>query len=461
MHDFPDSPQLPARRRLLTGIGALGLVAGGGVLLPAARAEAADWQNWSGGQKASPQNLAYPTSEEEIATLVRQAPGNVRAFGGSHSFTPVAASQGTMISLEAMNGIVRHDPSALTATIMAGTRIANLGTELKALGQGLINEADINYQSLAGAISTATHGTGRQLQCYSAYVREMRLILADGSIVQCSKDKDRELFEAARVGVGSVGIISQITLQNRAAYRLREVVQVMELKEAMALVNAERDKHRHIEFFAFLYGDRAVVKRTNLTSEAITPLEKPAGDDNEILEWAADTARKYPWTNSWIQRAIGLFVSNSSRVGESYDLLASPRTVQFNEMEYTLPADQGLACLQEVRETIRKKGINVFFPIEFRYTAADDCWLSPFYGQASASISVHQYHKQEYRELFNLVEPIFWKYKARPHWGKLHTLKARNFRALYPQFDAFQRVRAHADPQGKFLSPYAKELFVG
>lgn len=460
MRKRADAPPLPGRRQFLTQLGALGLTAGTAGLY-AGTAQADNWQNWSGGQKATPKTLAYPSSEAELATLVKNAQGNVRAVGGSHSFTPVAASQDTMISLEAMNGVISHDPKALTATLWAGTRIASLGPALKERGQALINEADINMQSLGGAVSTATHGTGRSLQCYSAYVKGLRMVLADGSVVECSADKERELFDAARVAVGSMGIFSQITLQNRPAYRLKEVVEVMDLADALQVLEHEKDQHRHIEFFAFPLGNRAIVKRTDTSTDVPTPPLTSHIDENALLDWAADTARLHPWANSSIQRMIGLFVSNTTRVADSFVIFPSPRDVLFNEMEYSLPAEQGIACFEEVRDTIRKKNINVFFPIEFRYVAPDDCWLSPFYQRPTVSISVHQYHKQDYRELFNVVEPIFWKHGGRPHWGKLHTLKARNFRALYPRFDDFVKVRNRVDPQGKFLTPYARELFLG
>jgi len=445
------------RRQFLTRMGALGA---GAVLAGHEQpAHAADWQNWSGWQKATPSTIAYPTSEAELAKLIRNSRGPVRAFGGGHSFSPVALSQGTMLSLEQLNGIVSHDDSTLTATIRAGSRISSLGGPLKAIGQGLLNEADIDTQSLGGAISTATHGTGRKLQCYSATVRKLRVVLADGNIVECSSQQDQELFEAARVGVGSIGIFSEITIQNRAAYRLREVITVMSTEQALATLRAEQDQHRHIEFFAFPYGDKAIVKRTDLTTDAPTPPAKSSDDNDSLLDWAADTARKHPWTNSWLQRGVGLFVADETRVGDSFDIFPSPRVVQFNEMEYSMPVEQGMACFSELRDTIRKQNVNVFFPIEFRYVAADDCWLSPFYQRDSVSISVHQYYKQDYHEFFGMAEPILRKYGGRPHWGKLHTLKARDLAALYPRFEDFVRVRNQADPQGKFMTPYSRELF--
>lgn len=460
-----DSFHSPERRRFLAqlgALGALGAVGGSMGFSPTAQAtEKAAWQNWSGGQKANPANIFYPSDEAALVKAIRESSGNIRAFGGGHSFSPVVPTKGSLISLEAMNGLVRHDSAALTATFRAGTRIAQTGAALKAIGQGLLNEADINMQSIGGALSTATHGTGRKLQCYSATATELRLVLADGSAVTCSPTQERELYEAARVAVGSIGIITEATLQNRAAYRLREQVNVMSIPEAITALTQDRDKHRHMEFFAFPFGEKAIVKRMDITTEQPTPVEKPFIDENAILEFAADSAKKAPWTNVWWQRLVGMFVSDSVRVGDSFDVYASPRTVGFNEMEYSVPADRGLECFQEVLATMRKHEVNVFFPIEFRYIAKDECWLSPFYQRDAAAISIHQYYKQDYHSFFNLIEPIFKKYGGRPHWGKLHSLSAKDFRLMYPRFEDFLKVRQRVDPQGRFLNDHARKIFLG
>lgn len=463
MSNRTDTPLSPERRRFLAQMGALGAISltGGLALSPAARAEGKRWQNWSGGQVANPSNILFPQDEDALVKAVRESTGSIRAFGGGHSFSPVVPTNGSLISLEGMNGLVRHDKQALTATFRAGTRIASTGPLLKAVNQGLVNEADINMQSIGGAISTATHGTGRKLTCYSGTVTELRLVLADGSIVECSKDRNTDLFNAARVGVGSIGIISEATLQNREAYRLREQVNVMGINDAIAALQSDRDKHRHMEFFAFPFGNKAVVKRMDITTEEPTAEESSFIDENAVLDFAANTAKNLPWTNTSWQRLVGLFISNKVRVGDSYKVFASPRTVGFNEMEYTVPAERGLECFQEVLDTMRKHEVNVFFPIEFRYIAEDDCWLSPFYKRPGAAISIHQYHKQDYKPFFNLIEPILRRYEGRPHWGKLHNLTAADFRKLYPRFDDFLKVRQQVDPNGRFLNDHARKIFLG
>ncbi|MFZ5722495.1 MAG: D-arabinono-1,4-lactone oxidase [Pseudomonadota bacterium] len=464
----PALPADPARRRFLAhGSAGLAGLAGAsllpaGLLPAAARAEGAagagQWQNWSGGQSAQPAGIFFPGSEEELVNVVKTAKPPLRAFGGSHSFSPLVPTPGTLVSLEQMTALVAHDPQQLTATLTGGTRIAVAGEMLAAIGQNLENEPDINLQSLAGAISTATHGTGSTLKCLSAYVTQLKLVLADGSVVTCSANKDRELFEAARVSFGSIGILSEITLRNRTAYKLREDVQVMNLADAMHYIDQRKNVDRHIEFLAFPYGDKAIIKRMNITDEADTPPVEHTFDENELLELAADTVKAAPFTKGLIQKLVGTFVSEGHRVGPAQRIFPSPRSVPFNEMEYTVPAEQGLACLQEVIAVMRERDIGVFFPIEYRYIAADDTWLSPFSQRAGAAISIHQYARQDYRELFDAVEPILKKYGGRPHWGKLHTLAARDLQTLYPRFADFLAVRKRVDPQGRLLNPYTKTL---
>lgn len=416
------------------------------------------WQNWSGNQKVTPAGVFYPASEADLVKVVKTAKGPLRAFGGGHSFSPVVPTQGSLISLEQMTGLIGHDPARLQATLGAGTRIAIAGEMLAAIGQNLENEPDINMQSLAGAISTATHGTGTRLKCLSGYVTQLKLVLADGTVVTCSKEKNSELFEAARVGVGCIGIISEITLQNRASYKLAETTTVMDFDAACDFVEERRDLDRHVEFFAFAHGGKAIVKQMNITTETDTPPVEETLDENTLLELAADTVYHAPFMKGIVQKLVGTFVSDSRRVGPAHRIFPNVRSVQFNEMEYTVAADNGIACLREVVEVIRKKDIGVFFPIEFRYTASDDTWLGMFSQRAGASISVHQYHRQDYRELFDAVEPVFRKYQGRPHWGKLHSLDAQALRALYPRWDDFLAVRKHADPTGRLLNPYMRTL---
>ncbi len=422
-------------------------------------ANALSWSNWSGGQRSNPNALLYPASESELKNLVVQRKGTLRVVGGGHSFSPLVNTHGTIISLEALNGLLRHDSTTLTATFWAGSRIAQASPALSRVGQGFFNEADINMQSFAGAISTATHGTGRHLQSLSAYVTALRLLTPEGDFIDCSPEKDNDVFQAARCGLGTIGIITQITTQNRQAYKLKEVVSVMSLDEALRYVDSHKDQHAHIEFMGFPFGNRAIVKTLDETTDTDTPVNEPVIDENRLLEFAATTAMDHPWTNASLQHLIGMFVSDSTRIGPSYAIYPSPRAVPFNEMEYELPAEQGLDACKAVIDTMRRHHLNVFFPLEFRYVAADSVWMSPFYQRPSVAISVHQYYRQDYHPVFQALEPVFRHYQGRPHWGKLHTLTRQDIAALYPRYADFMGVRHRIDPQGRLLNPYLRALF--
>jgi len=446
---------LSASRRNL-----LKILAGAGTFaLPTGPLHAAHWSNWTGGQQANAANIVYARSEEDIVTAVTSS-REVRAFGGSHSFSPVVPTNGTLISIDAMNGVIAHDAAANTATLWAGTRLGQASYELAQRGQSMMNEPDINLQSIGGSISTAVHGTGRQLQCISAYTKALRLVLANGAIINCSTNENGDLYEAARVAIGSLGIITQATLQNSAVYKLKESIELMSLDDAIAMLQRDNDQHRHIEFWGFIDGNEAIVKFHDIVSdEADTPPASSLFDENRTLELAVQIARRFPWLNRPIQEIVSLFVNDKSRVGPAWQIFPSARTVPFNEMEYQIPLQTGFACFEEIRAAMRKSGVQVFFPLEFRFVKADDVWLSPFYQRDSISISVHQYYKQDYRPLFEVVEPIFRKYEGRPHWGKLHSCKAQDFAALYPRWQDFLDVRAQFDPKGKFLNAHMRDTF--
>jgi len=448
-----------SRRAFLKGTGAgLLLAAASGPTRADADASKQVWRNWSGSQSAGPSLLLFPASEDELVKIVRNTQGTVRCFGGGHSFSGLVPSGETLISVEALTGLRSHDPAALTATLFAGTRLMTAGDLLAGVGQSLLNQPDVNLQSMAGAISTATHGTGLSLRCMSAYVTQLRLVLSDGSVVTCSDQKDKELFDAARVAMGTCGVITEITFQNRATYQLAQHTYVMDLDDAMRLIDARKGADRHIEFFAFPHGNKALVKQAAITNAATTPDREPTFNEDELLSIAAATVRRAPWTQGMLQRVVGGFIEDHHRVGPAHRIFPSPRAVPFNEMEYSVPAEDGLACLHEVMAVMRELSIPAYFPIEFRYTAADALWLSPFYQRAAASISIHQDAKLDHRPLFAAVEPVFHKYRGRPHWGKLHTLGAQGLRELYPCWDKFGDVRRRVDPRGRFLNPYMRAL---
>ncbi|CBL45528.1 FAD-linked oxidoreductase [gamma proteobacterium HdN1] len=465
----PQTPKLPdPNRRLLLKAASLAplatlapLSACSPIATPQgdqAGTEAPQWHNWSGSQGITPSKFGYPKNETELRELLTSTDLPVRCFGGSHSFSPLVPNQGLMISVEQMSGLIRHDAALHTATFGAGTRLSNASRLAYENGQSFINQPDIDTQSLAGAISTATHGTGEKLPSLSACTQALRLMTPDGT-AHVIDESNPDLLNAARTSLGSFGVITEITFQNAAAYRLEETTRVRDIREAMDIVERERHQHRSIEMFVFPFGNRAIIKTLDFTDKP--DLKLIPEDDNATLEWASKLSMNHAWLTSTIQRALGFFVTEDVRRGPSSQLFATPRTVRFNEMEYTVPAENGLAVLEEAVTMLKKSDVNVFFPIEYRYTAAEESWLSPFYRRAGASLSFHQYYEQDYRPVFDLVEPMLKARNGRPHWGKLNNFTTADARRAYERFDDFIALQKQLDPQGRMLNDYMKKLLGG
>jgi FAD-linked oxidoreductase len=431
------------------------------------------WSNWSGWVKAWPRALAAPTKEEEVAEAVKNGLAPVRAAGRGHSFTPLVESDGTIMTLWGLSGVVDHDEARQTARIKAGTTIRDLGPELFKRGLALINQGDIDRQALAGAVGTGTHGTGGALGSVSAAVDGFRLAVANGEILTCNRSENPDVFNAGRVSFGSLGIMTEITMKCRPVYALEETGGRMPIEEVLSRAAELRDSERHFEFFWFPFADQALVKFLKETDREARPRRRrPDGEiaaSDKTMMRACEVSRHLPFLRGPLQKLLtSASGSRYSGGGEeevkakvcwSHDAFPSDRNVRFNEMEYAVPAEKGPDCIREVGDYMRKCGINFLFPLEFRYVAADDAWLSPFYDRDSVTISVHQYHKQPYKELFAGVEAIFRRYEGRPHWGKLHTLGAADFETLYPKWSEFQDVRRQLDPTGKFLNAHLKQIF--
>ena len=439
--------------KTLASTGAIGAVAPQTLLADTAE-PAPLWQNWSGNQQANPNQLMFPRDEKALRDAVTASTGTLRPFGGSHSFSGVVPSDDTLISLEAMTGLRQQQGPLLTWG--GGTRLGMASAQAYSLGHSFTNEPDINLQSLAGAIATSTHGTGSRLTSLSGQVEALNLMLPSGeTLALTAEDGDR--FLAACCSVGALGIVTDITFRHEPAYRLKEHTWTLPLREAMDFVEREKDNFRHIEFFAFPLGNQAIVKTMEITDDPED--SPPREDDNDLLETICKMAMHAGWLTPSLQRLVTLFVEDSTFTGGSPTVYGNRRTVRFNEMEYTVDAKDGMACLEEVCDTLRKEDINVFFPIEFRYVGRDNRLLSMFHERDGASLSIHQYFAQDYHKVFTPVEPILNRYAGRPHWGKLHSLGRAQLSELYPAFERFQRVRKELDPQGRMLNPHLMHLF--
>ncbi|HEU5087626.1 MAG TPA: D-arabinono-1,4-lactone oxidase [Roseiflexaceae bacterium] len=398
------------------------------------------WHNWAGNQAAHPALIAQPASRDELVQLVRsaQAAGHtLRVVGAGHSFTPLCATGGVLVSLDRMQGLIEADPATHTACIQAGTRIFQLGPMLRAHDLGLANQGDIDRQALAGAVSTGTHGTGLAYGSFSTTVREARLVLASGEIVTCSEAHEPELFKAAQLGLGALGMLADLTLQLVPAYRLHARSWPAPFEVAMGELHQQVHANDHFEFFWVPALDTCAMK-------ALNPTEAPIQAAHPGAPAAPGTIERYlvPEHVDWSDRVY-----------------PSDRDVRFVEMEFAVPLADGPACFGAIRDLIQTRHTGVRWVVEYRTQRADDVWLSPAYGRDVATISIHEPPDRPYQAFFDDAEAIFRSFGGRPHWAKLHTHTARDFERLYPRWNDFLAVRERFDPGGMFLNEHLRGLF--
>ncbi len=419
------------------------------------------WRNWSGIRHSYPQSRIAPASEDELAHRLKTSPAPIRAVGAGHSFMPLVPTNGTLLSLDVMSGVTALDGDQ--ATVWAGTRLGDLGPALASHGRAMANLPDINKQSLGGALGTATHGTGKHLRAIHGDVTALRLATVDGNIVECSKDKNPDVFNAARVSLGSLGIIVQARLTTIPSRRLHRRVWLESFEETLAAAEQRWSTHRNFEFYAVPFTGLAA----NITHDETNEPARPRGPetDSQFLEALKALRNLFSFSNTVRKAAARVLLASSQAnpeeaVDDGWKLLSTERPVRFNEMEFHLPADAQLAALREVVETIERERHDIFFPIEARRIAPDDAWLSPFQGGPRGSIAVHTYYKDEYEFLFQLIEPILRRHGGRPHWGKLNSLRGADFAAMYPKWKDFLDLRRSLDPDGRLLNDYLRGIFL-
>lgn len=432
-----------------------------GVPLSASALKSTPWRNWSGGVSCQPAGRFSPDSEQQLCDFLASTNGALRPVGSGHSFTPLVPTDGHLIVIDQLAGMLDHDAEGSRATFAAGTRLGDMGASLNGVDQAMLNLPDIDRQTLAGAISTATHGTGIDFTCLSGFVTAMRLITPSGDVMDLDAQHQANLFDAARVSVGALGVISQVTLQNRTPFKLKARNGVERIEDVLARFDQAASEHRHFEMFPLTHSDYALTLAIDETDEPINnpppSAEEDAAFGQAMAYWATLPPRdRLPLVNELAEQ-----IGPSEAVDESYKILSNIRNNRFNEMEYSVPLHAGADCLREVLATIISKEIDVVFPLEYRYVKRDDTMLSMSSGDEDhAAISIHRMASHDYRPYFDLIEPIFWKYGGRPHWGKIHSLGADELAKLYPRFREFQAIRAQLDPAGRMLNDHLRKLFI-
>ncbi|MFC5285497.1 D-arabinono-1,4-lactone oxidase [Actinokineospora guangxiensis] len=427
------------------------------------------WRNWAGTESAVAAEVLTPRSVEEIAaaTTAATAAGlTLRARGSGHSFTAVGAAHGVAIDLAHWTGIVSSEVSSGLVTVRSGTTLARLNAELDRLGLAMTNLGDIDAQTVAGAISTGTHGTGARFGGIATQVEALELVLADGSVVTCSADERPDLFAAARVGLGALGVITAVTLRTEQAFVLSAVERPEPVDDVLDGLDEHCAANDHFEFYWFPYGAKALTKRNNRLPAGSQA--KPLGPvrtfvEYELLENAAFGAlcrlgRAVPALVRPLNRLSSTAVSERSYQDVSHRVFVTSRKVRFTESEYAIPREALKDVLGELRAEVPRLADPVMFPVEVRVAAADDIWLSTAQGRDSAYLAVHQFQGMPHAEYFALFESIARAAGGRPHWGKMHTLDAPALAERYPHFADFRRVRAEVDPGGLFRNPYTDRV---
>jgi FAD-linked oxidoreductase len=429
----------------------------------------ATWRNWGRNQAASPREVAQPADVAELAAVVIRAAASgrtIRAVGAGHSFSAAAVTDDIQVRLDNLDRVMDADSATGMVTVGAGITLHRLNAELETLGLSMTNLGDIDSQTLAGAISTGTHGTGSQLGGIATQIRGLQLVMADGSTVSVSASEHPDLYNAARVGIGAFGVITAVTLQCESRFELTAVEQPMPIEAVLDEFDSLADGNDHFEFYWFPHTDIALTKRNNRpTSEPPPRLRRWREwvDDellsNAVFELIQRFEYRRPAAIPRLNRLSASTLSAKTFTDVSHRVFVSPRRVRFTEMEYAVPRADLVEMFRAVRSWIERTGTTISFPVEVRVAAADDIWLSTASGRASGYIAVHQWHRLNAEPYFRAVEAIAAELAGRPHWGKLHWLDAETLRSRYPHFDEALAVRDRVDPARVFSNAYTRQVF--
>ncbi|GAA5086277.1 D-arabinono-1,4-lactone oxidase [Nocardia iowensis] len=423
------------------------------------------WVNWAGDQHCAPASIATPRTVDEVAEVLGRAGDAgqiVRVAGAGHSFTDTVLTDGVLLDLANLNRVLDVDADTGRVRVEAGITLNAASNALHEHGLAFPNLGDIDVQTVAGATATATHGTGAALQNLSAALHSIELMLADGSRLELNAETDPEGWRAARVSVGALGVITAATLQLVPSFVLEGVERPVPVDDILADLDSYIDSNQHFEFYMFAHSPLAMTKRNN----PVQLLEQPRG---KAVDWFADIlmsnytfdalcklGRWQPRLVPWIHRGAAYAGSYRRQVDRSYRVFASPRLLRFTEMEYAIPREHSAAAIREIKELSTR--FDTPMPIEVRWVAPDDAFLSPATGRDTCYIAVHQYRGMAYEPYFRACEAVFDKYDGRPHWGKRHFQTADTLRRRYPDWDRFAEVRRRFDPKGRFSNAYLNRV---
>ncbi len=427
---------------------------------------AGEWHNWAGDQRCRPAAIERPRDRDELLTAVRRARERghpVRAAGSGHSFSDIALGDGVLLCLDRLDRVLAADPERGLVKVEAGIVLGELNRSLDERGLAFENLGDIDRQTLAGSISTATHGTGTGFVNLSGQLASLELVGADGGMREISAESDPDLFRAARVGLGALGVIYAVTVRCVPAYTLDRVDSPKPLAEVLDTLD-ELNRTDHFEFYVFPHTETALCRESRRTDEPPNPRSPAAVYLQEVVleNWVGSlfsaAGRRFPGRAPALARIASRGVGRSTKVDRSYKVFASERRIRFTEMEYSIPREHAPEAVRRVLEVAGRPELGVAFPIEVRFVAADDADLSPSHDRDACYVAVHQNRRLDWESYFRAVEEVMAEYDGRPHWGKRHFQTAETLAELYPRWDEFQSARARLDPEGAFRNAYTDRV---
>ena len=424
------------------------------------------WTNWAGNQKSRPVIIEKPSSNAEVVALIKRAVNSqqrVKVVGSGHSFTGIAVPDEVMVDLARMNQILNVDHANGLITVQAGIVLSDLNAHLELHHLSMPNLGDVTYQTLAGALSTSTHGTGLQRTGLAAQIRSFKIISASGELLFCDPQHNSEVFHCGRVSLGALGVITEVTLNVVPAFNLRAVEQPMRISHVLDNFPQLITDNDFFEFYWVPHTKWALTKANNVSTDAIDSPGRFATwynkmfMENYAFGMLCRVGRLFP---RLIPRLATILPSSGrvEYVNVSHRIFSSKRLVKFYEMEYSIPLDALVPALREVMQMVDDRGFRISFPVEVRCTGSDDIPFSTSTGRRSAYIAVHMFKGSEYDEYFSAVETILRKYEGRPHWGKIHNLNANDISSLYPEYQRFIEVRNQLDPEGVFTNDYLRRV---
>ncbi|EFE66635.1 FAD-dependent oxidoreductase [Streptomyces viridosporus ATCC 14672] len=425
------------------------------------------WRNWGGNVRVRPAREVTPASVDELAAAVRRAAEDgltVKPVGTGHSFTSIAATDGVLVRPHLLTGIRDVDREAGTVTVEAGTPLRRLNVALAREGLSLANMGDIMEQTVSGATSTGTHGTGRDSASLAAQIRGLELVTADGSVLTCSREENPEVFAAARIGLGALGIVTAITFAVEPIFLLHAREEPMPFDRVCAEFDQLHAENEHFEFYWFPHTGNTNTKRNNRSAGPERPVPQLRGwfEDEFLSNGVFQVAN---WVGRAVPAAVPAIAQVSSRALSArtytdipYKVFTSPRRVRFVEMEYAVPREALVETLRELKAMVDRSPLRVSFPVEVRTAPADDITLSTASGRDSAYIAIHMFRGTPYQGYFTAAERIFTAHEGRPHWGKIHTRDAAYFSRVYPRFTEFTALRDRLDPERRFRNDHLRRV---